>query len=901
GGLARFSGVSSDRDVLSAGTLSFNGDVLFDCADDVDICDTDVNYNGSAITWQGSGRLGGGMGSVYTISASTTFTILNNDLFRHNGIGAAPTVINNGTIRKSTGTGVTEFLNVGFTNTGTLEVESGTVRSNGVATPGNTLTGGTWNVFNGSTLELTGASITTNAATIHLRDAGSTFDQINGLTTNAAAGTLRISNGRNFTTAGSFANNGTLNVGPGTTFQASAAFNQGSSTITGGGVVKTAGTATFSGPTTAPVISGGTTVESSGGLVISGASGLSLDTGGKIMHKGASGSWSAGAISMGDSTSITIDSGAALDATGNQNITWNNVGTRPTFSVTGTFTKKVGTGVTFLDGVSLANTGTVRVESGTLRSNQAPVTAGTLGAGAWIVKDSTLDFVATSITTNNAKVTLDGLSSSFAALENNLSTNGTSGVLSLAGDRDFATVGNFTNNGRVETAPGSVFEVDSASSFTNFNIGTQTLTGGEIKVTSTSSAAASFKWMNPGFQVTTLAAKVTLSGQDSLIDNGIRAGESALNALSIIASTGDFEIADTREFRPSGNIIVEEVGPDRGRLAVAQTSLFEIQDGFTLLNYNSGAGELSMGNFDIGGTLSIPGIEIRRVSSQVTLKGDGQIINKTTGLEAIGSLEYITAGGDLTVRGGKDIAVFPDPLVGPAQTLTVDGKLTVGEGLVGNDSVMTVNGNFQQNAGATVDVHSLGVLNVVGVGPGTGNYTCDTGAELHMDGGTVGVQDTLTINGSLTGTGSIAGSTVINGTLAPGDSPGALAFAGPLTLGASSTLVIDLNNYGAGVGYDQISVTGVMTITPGATLSILPVADAGFAFAYGQVFYVAQAQLISGQFAPGNITGTALGGGLSIHLDWNDPGALRLVVVPAPAAGACAFVAASMIALRRRR
>jgi hypothetical protein len=901
GGLARFSGVSSDRDILGAGTLNFNGDVLFDCDDDVDICDTDVNYNGASMIWQGSGRLGGGLGSTYTISSSTTFTILNNDLFRHNGIGAAPTLINNGVIRKSTGSGTTEFLDVGFTNAGTLEVESGTVRSNGVSTAGNTLSGGTWNVFNGSTLELTGATITTNAATIHLRDAGSTFDQINGLTTNAAAGTLRISNGRNFTTAGGFTNNGTLNVGSGTTFQASSTFNQGSSTITGGGFVKAAGTATFNGPTTAPVIDGGTTFETSGGLVISGTSGLSLDSAGKILHKGSSGTWSGGAISMGDSTSITVSGGGLLETTGNQNITWNNAGTRPTFNVDGTFTKKTGAGITFLDGVSLTNSGTVRVESGTLRANQAPVTGGTLGSGKWIVKESTLDFVATSITTNNAEVTLDGLSASFAALENNLSTNGTTGVVSLAGDKDFLTVGNFTNNGRVETAPGSIFEVDGASSYTNFNIGTQTLTGGEIKVTSTSATPAAFRWLNPGFQVQTLAAKVTLSGTDSLIDNGLRAGESALNELSIIAATGDFEIADTREFRPTGDFIVEEVGPDRGRLAVAETSLFEVQDGFTLLNYNSGQGELSLGNFDVGGTLSVPGIDIRRVSSEITLKGIGQIINKTTGVEAIGSLEYITSTGLLTVRDGKDISVLPDPLVGPAQTLQVDGILTVGEGFSGNDSIMTVNGNFQQNAGSTVNVLDFGILNVVGVGPGTGNYTNDTGADLRFGGGTLQVHDTFTVNGTLSGSGAVVGSTVINGTISPGNSPGRLNFFGSLALNPTSELVIDLNNYIAGEGYDEINVAGAITIAPGATLTLLPVADAGFAFAYGQVFYVLDAMSIAGQFTSENITGTELGGGLYIHLDWNDPASLRLVVVPAPGAIVPALIGIGALAVRRRR
>lgn len=884
GGTTRFSGVSGgERDVLSAGTLALNGDVLFDLSDDVDICDTDVNYNGSAMTWQGNGELGGGLGSTYTISAATTFTILGNDRFRHNGIGAAPTLINNGVIRKTSGTGTTEFEDVAFTNAGTLEVDSGTVRANGVSTPGNTLTGGTWNVFNGSTLELVGNSITTNAATIHLRDAGSTFAALDGLAVNAAGAEFQVSGGRDFATSAGFTNNGTLLVGTATSFTSSGTFQQGSSTISGGGVVRALGDATFNGPTTAPVVEGGTTFESNAGLTISGSSGLRLDTGGAIDHKGPAGSWTGGDISMGDSSAFTVGAGAAITASNNQSVVWDNTGTRPTFEVAGSFTKSTGTGVTFLDGVAFSNSGTVTVESGTLRSNQPPVTAGTLAEGTWIVRGtSSLDFVGTSITTNGADVTLDGTGATFDALELNLATNLSTGVISLAGGKDLATPGDFTNDGTLNLGAGSILEVPSSSSLTNYNAGTQTLSGGEINVTATTTEPSALRWTDPAFQVKNLASKITLTGQGSLIDNGTRADESALNALDTITQVGSFAINEGRDFRPEGNLVVLEVGPDRGRLAVGVSSLFEIQDDFTLLNFNAGTGELSDGDFDIAGTLSFPGAEIRRVNSTVILAGTGQIINKTTGIEAFGTLEFITPRGDFAITQGKDLDVFPAPGMGPPNTLQVAGRLAVGPGSFGDDSVMTVHGNFLQVGGSVVEVFQGGVLNIQGIGPGTGNYTSDTGSTIHLAGGVLNVQNNLQINGSLTGRGILGGNVIINGEFAPGDSPGQLSVFGSLALTASSLVVIDLTGYGAGVGFDHVGVAGPMSIASGARLEIVASPVDGFEFTFGQVFRVFDAASISGSFDPADVIATPLDGGLYFYLDWNDPTSLRIVVVPAP-------------------
>jgi hypothetical protein len=218
----------------SQGTMLLNPTVL------TEICDTGIDHSGSSCAWQGTGDIMMDEGATFRNGAGSTFTISNNQNLLWNNVGVRPTFNNEGVIRKTTGTAATFVNGVTLNNTGTVQVESGTFRSDQPAqVAAGTLTGGTWNVFSGSSLDLVGAAITTNSASITLRDPGSSFAAINGLQTNAAAGQLTVSGGRNFTTQSGFTNNGTLTVGSATTFQvapgsALSNFNAGTHALSGG-------------------------------------------------------------------------------------------------------------------------------------------------------------------------------------------------------------------------------------------------------------------------------------------------------------------------------------------------------------------------------------------------------------------------------------------------------------------------------------------------------------------------------------------------------------------------------------------------------------------------------------------------------------------------------------------
>ena len=106
-------------------------------------------------------------------------------------------VNNAGTFVKTSGIGTSSFDIQQLNNTGTVEVDAGTLSLPSESdTPitqlaGTTLTGGSWRVLNGSKLSLPdGWHITTNQADISLSGSGASFPALDTLTTNAGDVTL---------------------------------------------------------------------------------------------------------------------------------------------------------------------------------------------------------------------------------------------------------------------------------------------------------------------------------------------------------------------------------------------------------------------------------------------------------------------------------------------------------------------------------------------------------------------------------------------------------------------------------------------------------------------------------------------------------------------------------------
>lgn len=248
----------SDAAVRRTTQLRTNGTIVFAGSVADEICDTDVDHRGSAVSWGGGGQVLMDRGATFRHGAMSVFTIGGNATWGFAGNGAEGAFINEGIVRKNGGGGQTFFNDTVFTNSGTVEVSSGTLKADRVTNfAASTLTGGVWQVSSGAALSLVDQSdvtlnILTNAADVTLDGAGSSFEAFNGVQTNAATGKLTVRGGRNFTTAGAFTNSGELTVGSSTTFAVAGGsaltnYNAGTRTLGGGGVFSVAGTLRFDG------------------------------------------------------------------------------------------------------------------------------------------------------------------------------------------------------------------------------------------------------------------------------------------------------------------------------------------------------------------------------------------------------------------------------------------------------------------------------------------------------------------------------------------------------------------------------------------------------------------------------------------------------------------------------
>jgi len=137
-----------------------------------------------------------------------------NDAVMQGVTGPLGNFVNAGLFRKTQSSGTTS-LSVVVTNSGTMQVQTGTVLLDGPFTNlnGTTLAGGTFQVQ--TTLQIPSADIRTNGATLILDGVSSIIsrdnqrtDALANLAINTSDGSVTIRNGRALTTAGSFTNAG---------------------------------------------------------------------------------------------------------------------------------------------------------------------------------------------------------------------------------------------------------------------------------------------------------------------------------------------------------------------------------------------------------------------------------------------------------------------------------------------------------------------------------------------------------------------------------------------------------------------------------------------------------------------------------------------------------------------
>ncbi len=152
----------------------------------------------------------------------------------------------------------------------------------------------------------------------------------------------------------------------------------------------------------------------------------------------------------------------------------------------------------------------------------------------------------------------------------------------------------------------------------------------------------------------------------------------------------------------------------------------------------------------------------------------------------------------------------------------------------------------------------------------------------------------------LSGFGTVQGSTLIDGTLAPGSSPGTLTFANDLGFGSTATLSIELNpaDMTPGGGVNDLFTVGGNLVLDG-TVNITGTSSFNGVTSGTWTFGTYAGTLTDNVLNLGSVP--ALDSGYNWSLDTSNPGLLNLMIVPEPGSALLAALSSAALLLRRRK
>jgi hypothetical protein len=426
-----------DGSAVSAGTVRLNGPVAYAMSTMFDIDDTGIDHGDGSAIWASPGSIRLSNGGTITNEATCTFTITSASATLLQGAGAQGSFSNAGTIIRDAGAGVIDLQGVQFANSGTLEVRTGTFRTDGVQLVANTLDSGTW-VVAGGDIDLVGQTISTNQADVRFTTATGNFPAFASVATNGASGRILIDGGRTFTTGGGFQNDGRLEVGASSLFDVAGTLGnvQGSTLVGGEFVVR--------GTVRATNLAGITNLNAS----------VTLD--------GAA----SGIVGPGNVDALTglatIDTQGELEVLNGRNFT-----TTGNLTLNGQGRLAVGVGTTFTVNGTITN-----LASGTFTDGALDV------AGRLVFNGADIQTVAGSLSLNdpNARIEDEQGQDAFR----NLSTVSAPGSLAITNGRNLTVTGSLSNAGSVTIGTlgnGSTLTLQGAY---NQSAGTTTLRDGVI-------------------------------------------------------------------------------------------------------------------------------------------------------------------------------------------------------------------------------------------------------------------------------------------------------------------------------------------------------------------------------------------------------------------------------------
>ena len=836
--------------------------------------------------------------------------------------GATLAVANAGTITSSQGVVAAGTLDISGSNNGvaittlsgngavqlgsqtlSLTVSAGTFAGNiagagklavlgGVETlaGSNAYTGAT-SVANGATLALTGSADVAASAGV------------------AVNGTLDLS-GSTGTALRTLSGAGTVALGS-QTLALTAAAGTFDGTITGAGNLRVvAGSQTLTADNT---LTGSTTVDSGATLGLSGIGAMSRSSrtviDGTLDISGTSGTTlnslaGAGGVSLGTQAltlanaadnfaGVLSGNGALIVAGGVQTLTGANTLSGSTTVANGATLMLSGVGSVATSSAVIAN-GTLDISGG---SGANVTTLG--GTGALVLGAQT-------ITLSQAADTFNGVISG-------------SGGLTIAAGTEILTGAN-TFTGTVSVASGATLRVAGDQNIGDAT-GTLLLNGGTLATTGSLNlsrvtvVAGSAKFDTAGG--TTLTATNAISGGGTLIKEG--SGTMVANGTASHAG---------------GTVVNDGVLVLGG--ANTYTGGTTINGGTLQISADANLGDVNTGIAFNGGTLhATASVNTARgltfnADSRMTIDGPSTL---ATSGDISGAGRLFVDGGTLVLggnnkgwNGGMTITqgvakVTSASGLGSGMIALDNGKLETGTNLLITQAV-TATGNSGVQTDASTTATLIGTLGAAG---GSSCFIKSGGGTLNLQGaaslgnGTCVQQGTLRANGvldstfvtvdrgaMLRGSGTIHAPISVQGTLAPGNSPGTLTGTGTVSMASGSVFQTDINGTGTSSGpgnYSRLFLTGKTSqfIATGATLTPNLVGITGTATyvpyvpAIGDDFRIVTAEGgVVGRFAPlSQPAGLAGGTRIAVLYDQNGNQSIDLRVVPDSYMGFAQFAGAN--------
>jgi hypothetical protein len=775
-----------------------------------------LSNNGSG-SWTGTGTFYNGG----TLSNSGTFAIQNDSAI--NNTGPAGTVSNSGTITKTIATGTTTIFSAfNNSNTGTLDVQSGTISLAGGGTNSGILqatNAGTLNL-GAQTYTNTGGSIIANGGTVNLQ--GATVS--GGTLLIVGAGTINPQTGSAFAGAATISG-GQLSIQNGNNL-----YLEGPGTITLGGTVSGISLLcngnnytdlVLSGPGASVTLAGGGSVTGSDqpyNRIYAASAGMTLvnqaTISGSISLNTASNAYTfnnQGTVTANQSNPLLLSTGTGVINTGTLQAT--GIGTlnlgSETFTNTGGNiianggTVNLQSGANIVGGaLQISGGGTINAQSGSQLTGPVTITGGKIG----VADNNNLSLVGDGTYTFNGAGTGISLNSGGANYSQILLT-GTNGTVTLTGSGGISGSNSIYN--RIYANSSGMTLVNSSGTTISGSIDIFTNYGFTLNNAGTVNANQTLPLnLHPGLGVqNTGILEATAGGTLNILSGGdvtntgagtIIANSGVVNLNNANVTGGTLQIIGTGSINSVSNPQLNgPISITGGKVGVA--------DGNNL--YLAGEGTYTFNGTGAGISLNSSGagysqILLTGTNGTVTLAGSGGISGSNSSINRIyaasSGMTLVNSSGT-TISGAIDI--FANYQFALNNAGTVNANQTAAMNLHPGLGVQN-SGTLEATAGGTLNILSGG--DVTNTGAGT----------IIANNGTVNFSNANVNNGSLQ---------TLNGGIMQTGSGGALGISGTVTVTNNSTLGIS-NNTTLVLGNANLIVNGTVSMNAGANITAVQLA-----------------------------------------------------------------------------